>query len=181
MYLGLERPWGMTNINKLSLSALLLIAASAGAEPASPLAQLDPLVGTWKVSGTMTIGKDVAKLAGSWTCKRASAKAAILCTLEFTGIPGLGAYAETDMFGYEPNSNTLHWYSVTNAGETHDHVAQVTDTGKLQFVFTGTQEGKPFKEVIDTELSKDGKSMAVHSESFVAGKSVAVLEGKGKK
>jgi hypothetical protein len=182
MYRALERPEVMTKT--LSLGALLLAAAltpAAADTPANPMTQLDPIVGTWKVAGTMTMGKDAVKITATWTCKRVSAKAGILCTLDMKGIPGLGAYAETDLFGFDPNSNTLHWFAVTNGGETHDHVAKVGEGGKLQFVYTGTQEGKPFKEVIDTEIGKGGTSISIRSESFVAGASVAVLEGKGKK
>ena len=65
----------------------------------------------------------------------------MLCSLEMTGAPGMGTYAETDLFGYEPNSDTFHWYSVTNAGETHDHVAKAGDGSKIQWVYTGSQEG----------------------------------------
>ena len=28
----------------------------------------------------------------------------------------MAAYDETDLMGYEPNTNTYHWYSVTSAG-----------------------------------------------------------------
>jgi hypothetical protein len=99
-----------------------------------------------------------------------------MCTLEVTGVPGLATYVETDLMGYEPNTNTYHWYAVTNAGETHDHVAPASDGNKLQFVFTGTQEGKPFKEVIDLEISKDSKAATGRAESFVAGASASVME-----
>src|SRR3954464_1508234 len=118
--------------NKLSLGGLLLASlvtvASADAPP-SPLAQLDAMVGTWKVAGTMTMGKDASKVTATIACKRASAKAAILCSLEMK-VPGLGAYAETDLFGYEPNSGTLYWFAVTNAGDTHDHIAKPSESGK---------------------------------------------------
>jgi hypothetical protein len=167
----------------MSLGGLLLaaLAATASADAPNPMAPLDPIVGSWKFAGTMSMGKDAAKVNATWTCKRVSAKAGISCTLDLKGIPGMASYAETDLFGFEPGSGTFHWFSVTNAGETHDHVAKVAEGGKLQFIYTGTQEGKPFKEVVDTEIAKDGKTMSLRSESFVDGKSVAVLEGKGKK
>ena len=55
------------------------------------------------------------------------------------------------------------------------------DDYKLQFVYTGTQDGKPLKEVIDFEIGKDEKSLTLRSETFVAGASAMVLEGKGHK
>ena len=97
-------------------------------------------------------------------------------TFHVTGIPGVAAYEETDLMGYEPNTNTFHWYAVTNAGETHDHVAQASDGNKQQFIFTGTQEGKPFKEVIDLEIGKDEKSATGRAETFVDGASTSVMK-----
>jgi hypothetical protein len=181
MFRAMERLIGMKTLTTVAFLTLAATTSLAQAEDMpKPIADLEKLVGTWKGGGTATMGKDSAKISASWTCKRTSAKAGVLCQLKVTGIPGV-TMEETDLFGYEPSTNTYHWFSVTNLGETHDHVAKVTDDPKLQFVFTGTQEGKPFKEVIDVEFAKDAKSFALRSESFVAGASVAVFDVKAKK
>src|SRR5882724_8368324 len=118
---------------------------------------MECLVGTWKGGGTIAMGKDKAKIDATWT-------------------PGVAAYEETDLMGYEPNTNTYHWYSVTNAGETHDHVAKVPEGNDLQFVFSGTQEGKPLREVIDLSFAGDSKSVTGRAETFVGGASVSVMD-----
>jgi hypothetical protein len=167
-----------------TLLALTTLPSLARAENApKPIADLERFVGNWKGSGTVTMGKDSVKVSATWACKRASAKAAVLCTLEVKGIPGMPVYAETDLFGYDPGSNTYHWFAVTNAGETHDHVAKVVgiDEPKLQYVYNGTQESKPFKEVIDIEFGKDNKSMKLRGETFVAGASTSVIAIEAKK
>jgi hypothetical protein len=163
----------------LGLLAVPAVAA-ADAVPKQVL-DLECLVGNWKGTGTFAMGKDKAKIEITWNCARTSAQFGVLCTGRFTGIPGMAAYEETDLFGYEPNTDTYHWYAVTNAGETHDHVAKPPTSNKIQFVFTGTQEGKPMKEVIDMEFGKDKKSLSVHSETFVGGTSTAVLDAKATK
>lgn len=165
---------------------VILFAASlplvAAADPLPrPVAGMECLIGTWRGSGTVAMGKDKAKIDATWTCHRVSQKWGVMCTFKVTGVPGVAVYEETDLMGYEPNTNTFHWYAVTNAGETHDHVAPATDGGKLQFVFTGTQEGKPFKEVIDMDMAKDSKSLTGRAESFVAGASASVMELKLRK
>lgn len=142
--------------------------------------KLDRLVGTWKATGAITMGKDSAKTTATWTCKHTASKAGVACDLELKGVPGLAVYAEHDLFGFEPNTGTYHWFSVTNAGETHDHVAKAMD-GKTQFVFTGTQEGKPFKEVIDLDMAKDGKSFTLRAETFVANASTSVFDFAAKR
>jgi hypothetical protein len=76
----------------------------------------------------------------SFAARRAEGRS--ISSDHLTGIPGLAAYDETDLMGYEPNSNTYHWYSITNAGETHDHVATPPNGSAIRFVFNGTQENK---------------------------------------
>ncbi len=172
----------MTNTLKLSLTTLLLATPiTANAELPKPVANLERMLGTWKGAGTLAIGADTAKLGTTLTCKRTSAQFGMLCAFRVTGVPGMKVYEETDLFGYEPNSGTYHWFSVTNAGETHDHVAKTTAGDKLEFVYTGTQEGKPLKEVIELTFAKDGKAMTVRGETFVAGASASIIEVKLRK
>jgi hypothetical protein len=170
-------------MRKIALIAALSLTpavATADALP-KPIQDMECLVGVWKASGTFTMGKDTFKVAATWDCKRTSAKHGVLCNLKLTGVPGLPVYSETDLFGYEPNSNTYHWFSVTNAGETHDHVAPMTAGNAIQFVYTGTQEGKPFKEQIDMVFAKDSKSFTLRAETFVAGSSTSLFDLKAKK
>jgi hypothetical protein len=134
----------------------------------------------------MVAGKDKAKLDATWTCKRTSGQFGVLCNLRVTGIPGLAVYEETDLFGYEPNSKTYHWFAVTNSGETHDHSAPYTDGNKIRFAYSGTQGGKPFKEIVDWEFlgDKTGKivnGINLRGETFEANKSTSVIELKMKK
>lgn len=172
-----------TLFTTLSLATPALALADALPEP---IARLECLVGNWKGTGTVTMGSDTAKIAGTWSCKRTSGKHGVLCTLKITGIPGIPVYEETDLFGYEPNSSTYHWAAVTNAGETHDHVAKAgaPDSNKVQFVYVGTQEGKPLKEVIDMEFlgsKKTADAITVRGETFVGGASTSVIVLKVRK
>ena len=157
--------------------------ASADALPSPPenrIRNLDSLVGSWKGGGTFALGdktaNETAKIAATWTCRATAAQYGVLCTFHVTGIPGVPAYEETDLLGFEPNSNAYHWYSVTNAGETHDHVAKPPQGKSFQFVYTGTQEGKPLKEVIDLDFGQDAKHATGRAETFVAGVSASVMQ-----
>jgi len=158
----------------VALLASLPLTAAAEALP-KPVADMECLVGAWKGGGSLVAGKDKAKLEATWTCQRTSAAFGVLCTFHVTGIPGMTAYDETDLMGYEPNTNTYHWYSVTNAGETHDHVAKVSDSNVIVFVFTGTQQGKAFKEVINLSFAADKKTLSGRAETFLAGISTSVM------
>ncbi|HVW27368.1 MAG TPA: hypothetical protein VHC69_18520 [Polyangiaceae bacterium] len=166
----------MKPLTKIIPALCVALPVTAVAEPLpKPVADMECLVGTWKGAGSFAAGKDNAKINATWACKRTPSKFGVSCSFQVTGIPGVPIYDEADLMGYEPNTNVYHWYSVTNAGETHDHVAKVPDGSKLQFVFNGVQEGKPYKEVIDLEFSNDSKSINGKSETFVAGASTSVL------
>lgn len=160
------------------LSAVLVLAAPlvAFAEGLpKPVADMECLVGKWKGGGSVVMGKDKANVQVTWDCARTSAKFGVMCKFHVTGIPGVASYDETDLMGYEPNTDKYHWYSVTNAGETHDHVASVPKGDSIQFVFEGTQEGKPLKEVIDLKIDDRSKVMTGTAETFVAGVSASVM------
>lgn len=166
----------------LSILCALLIPALATAEaPRNPLATLEPLVGDWKGPGSIAMGKDKAKVDIAITCKHTSASAGILCAMHATGVPGIAAYEETDLFGYEPNSDSYHWFAITNAGETHDHAMKNPGAAsKFQWTYSGTQDGKPMKEVVDFDLSVD-KTLRFRAETFVAGASISIFEGRVRK
>ena len=176
----------MTKTLTLALVALLAPIAAADSLP-KEVEGMDCLLGNWKGAGTAQMGKDKAKIEATYSCKRTSGDFGVLCNLKITGIPGLASYEETDLMGYEPNSKTYHWYAVTNAGETHDHVAPVPDKNKLRFQYTGMQEGKPFKEIVDWEFLGAAKPtdkptmINVRAETFAANVSTSVLDVKMKK
>jgi hypothetical protein len=173
----------MKKLTKLTAVLALIAPTSASASDAlpKPVADMECLVGQWKGGGTMAMGKDAAKINATWSCKRTSQQFGVLCSFHVTGIPGVAAYDETDLMGYEPNSNTYHWYSVTNAGETHDHVATPPGGNAIHFEFNGTQEGKPLKEVIDLDFGKDSKHLTGRAETFLAGTSISLMQLELKK
>lgn len=160
------------------IAALAAVPATAIAESPKQIASLKRLVGTWKGTGTMAMGKDKAKVDASYECKLTSGESGVACSLRMTGIPGVAVYEESDLFGYEPNSSTYHWYAVTNAGETHDHAAKPPAGGLIHWVYTGVQDGKPFKELVDMDVATDDSSIAVHAVAMIAGAPVSTLDVK---
>ena len=142
----------------LALSALALSAAPAAADkPEVPEAvqKLQRLVGTWKAKGKLKMGADAADVTATWTCVSIAAGNGIRCGLQLKGIPGMALYQETDLMGYDPGDGLVHWYSVTNAGETHDHKGS-WDGENLQVTFTGPKGGELYNECITIKF--DGKN-----------------------
>lgn len=166
-------------MKKLStfMTTLVVAVPALAADPLpKAVADMECLIGNWKGEGTLAMGRGKSKIDATWACQRTSARFGVLCQFHLTGIPGLATYDETDLMGYEPNSNLYHWYSVTNAGETHDHVAKVPDGNSLRFIYTGSQEGKPYKEVIDLAFSNDSKAVVARVQTFVAGEATSIMD-----
>jgi hypothetical protein len=175
----------MTKLTMFSVAMLFVGGTATAAPKGSPLPKeiqdMECLVGKWSGSATMKMGPDAANLKITWDCHRASGEFAVQCKAAFKGIPGMPNYQESDLFGYDPGAKTYHWFSVTNAGETHDHQSTGPNGNKIEFVYKGLQEGKPFKEVINLTFAEDSKSLELVSETFVDGKSTSVLRGKATK
>lgn len=167
----------MKFLTKTLTAFFTALPLTAVAEPLpKPVADMECMVGTWKGAGSFVAGKDSSKINATWACKRTSSKFGVSCSFQVTGIPGVPVYDEADLMGYEPNTNTYHWYSVTNAGETHDHVARIPDGNKIEFTYNGMQEGKAYREVILLEFSNDSKSINGKCETFLAGASTSVMQ-----
>jgi len=167
-----------------SLAPLLasgLRARAAGPALPKPVTDMECLVGKWAGQGTLKLGAETANVKLSWDCHRVSGSYGVECAAVMKGIPGVDAYQETDLFGYEPGTNTWHWFSVTNAGETHDHRAPATPGKTIAFVHNGVQDGKPLREVVALTFGDDEKSLELSSETFVEGKSAALLKGTATK
>jgi hypothetical protein len=171
-----------------AVGALVGVGVARADGPAAPAApaetkQFDRLVGAWKGTGSMTMGTDkVEGIKIQWTCHAISGKWGVGCDGVMTGIPGVARYQETDLFGYDPGAGKLHWFAITNAGETHDHVGSDWKGQATKFVYDGVQEGKPFKEVIDVGFKDPAaKSFDLHAETFVDGKLVSVLQASAHK
>ena len=158
-------------MNKVTMVVSLLatlVPMAAHADPPPQMAEVAPLIGRWSGSGTLTSGGESHPVQATYSCERVSDGFGLSCTGEMTGIPGLAAYKWRDMWGYSAGDGLFHWYTVTNAGETHDHRGTV-ENGHVFVQFEGPQDGSLFSERVTMD--------------FVAGKKLTigwdvVLDGK---
>ena len=165
--------------NILALAAFLSLPALA-AEPAPPKAvkDLQNLVGSWKGTGTLKMpdGQVSPPVQIGIECKSTAGGMGVLCHSRFTGIPGMpGALEEDDLFGYNAGDGLVHWYAVTNAGETHDHKGGISDNAFVG-IYEGPQDGQLFQEQVTLAWKSDRK-ITFRSASTLAGKDQGVMEG----
>jgi hypothetical protein len=159
------------------------IARAGNPPPPKEVQGMSCLVGNWKGTGSMTMGaQKVEGIKMTWDCKKTSGDWGVSCHATMVGMPGLDKYEESDLFGYDAGTGKYHWYSVTNAGEVHDHVSTPSKPPVLEFVHNGLQEGKPYKEVVQiTFKGKNDSITDLHVETFVDGKLESVLNGTAHK
>jgi hypothetical protein len=133
----------------LVLSAFCLTAAY-GQPPQGPSEQVKrftPYAGTFEGQVIMTEGDETV------TAKVRSKNSIIsdnwgFLVEEVATMPDGTQYKSHNMMGYDAGGKKVHIFSVTNAGETHDHKGDWKDPKTLATQYEGTWEGKPYVEKI---------------------------------
>lgn len=161
----------------ISSTALAGEQATASGDLPKQVEQMECLVGEWRGTASMTMGTDKAKLEVSLSCARTSGGYGVMCKTRFTGLP-TGPYEETDLFGYDPHTDKYHWFSVTNAGEAHDHVADVPKGATINWVYRGKMDGKKFTETIAMTFNKDSTKISFVNDGIVGKRKLWTMTGK---
>jgi hypothetical protein len=60
------------------------------------------------------MGEQVFSTEFEYACRSVSARAGVRCKLTMTGIPDF-TFESTDLWGQDPATGRIHWYTVTNA------------------------------------------------------------------
>jgi hypothetical protein len=161
----------------------LTLASTATAETSAKIPKqvrdLHGMVGNWRGTVAMNMGGQKAKLELSINCKLASAGNAVTCKSRFSGA-GMVVH-ETDLFGFDPETGKYHWFAVSSAGETHDHVSDAPKAGTFLWVYRGTKAGKRFVESIRMTINKRAKRIDFRNRTTVAGKTVFTMSGSAHK
>lgn len=121
--------------------------------------------------------KNLMQMEGKWVCKNAvinmggkdyTGEFSVECVAinNNTGIRAqekftneeIGTMRAQDLFGYDPNLQQVHMYTIDNMGTTHDHVGYWIDDHHLYLQYQGVLEGKMYVEQLDM-LIKDANTM----------------------
>jgi hypothetical protein len=158
-------------------------AQAAEAAPSGPppeVKRLDRFLGKWKGTGAFTAEGKTAKVVLSMDCSRAASGFAVQCHFLGKGIPGMSVYDAINILGWDPGAKMVHWYWVTNAGETHDHRGMWTGPDALDLPHDGMVDGKAFKETVAI-MFKGDKEVSFKSATTLGGQPGETFEGTMKK
>jgi hypothetical protein len=167
-----------------TLALVLATATSAAADTGAADANLPKevqqmycMVGDWTAKDAVfTVEGKKHKASFAVSCAPTSAGMGLLCSATFD-IDGIGkGLQETDLFGYDPGSDRYHWFSVTQSGETHDHVAlpPKSKDDPIVFAYSGVQDGKPVQEVVTMKFASETK-IEFRNDGILGGKAAWLI------
>lgn len=173
---------------KLSSMIVILLALStaAVAEEAKPVAPpppppevkktVDALAGNWIADMTMTMpGQAPVKFKGTWRCKKIAGNTAVECSMS-EKVPGMGLMEETDLWGYDPETRSVHAMTWNNLGEIHDHRGAWKDDKTIEFAHSATAGGKPVEETF--VMSFNGSKKLTFKSVSKTAEGTAIFEGE---
>ena len=165
----------LTTLLTLTIALALPALSPAAQDSPPPIAAFYTLVGNWQGQGEFgETDQTPATLALNLQCQKTSAGFGVSCQMQASNKEM--AMSETDLFGHDPVSNTFHWYSVSNTGETHDHLAQWTDAHTMKANYAWSQEGAKMAENITFKLNGNN-NMLFESVVSQNGQQVAHFKG----
>jgi hypothetical protein len=129
----------------LLVSHLHIGQAQEQKAPPTQISKLEAIVGSFEGEVTMTEGGKTMKGTVRHTNSRISDGWGFLMDEVATMEQGF-TYKSHNIAGYDAGSGKMHVFSVTTAGETHDHKGTWTQPNVVSVQYDGKWEGKTFVE-----------------------------------
>lgn len=157
------------------MAGVLAAPVATASDVPAEAARFHVLVGQWKGNATLRQGDAAQDLTLAYSCGKVAAGWGVACEMKAKGKDM--EVVENDLMGVDPVSGTAHWFAVTSAGETHDHVGRWVDDQTFQARYAWKAEGKSMEENI-TMRFPDTKRLEFRSVVSVDGKEVGSFSGK---
>lgn len=146
---------GLCAVSTASLSGSAL---AADQKPSPAQVAIKSLIGKWTGKGTIHSEGKTHKVTMSWDCAAAAAGTGAKCKATIVGIPGF-TYEFDDLWALSPADGLVHWYTITNAGEVHDHQGHLDTTGGQLSAHVAVS-GKMLSEVITFKCKNNAVTMS---------------------
>jgi hypothetical protein len=157
----------MNRILVTATVALLFVVLTGQAQekkvPPEQISKLDAILGIFEGEATMTEGGKSSKGNVHHTNSSISDGWGFLMDEVVTMEDGT-MYKSHNIIGYDAGGGKVHVFSVTNAGETHDHKGSWTKPMTVSVQYDGKWEGKPYIEKASLTIDgSDSYSLSWHA------------------
>lgn len=157
----------------------LLLCQSAMAQPAQPpeaVQRMMRFTGHWETNeAKVTMGGQHFTMPYSADFKPVNNGTGMMMQ-EAATIPGVGELKGMNLFGWDPNLELVHIYSIDNLGTCHDHIGYWISENELFVEYQGVQEGKIYVEQLLITLV-DGNHLKLHQTSELNGVMNELIDG----
>ena len=164
----------------MMLAAMLISSYVIAQEMPAGQKNLMQFKGKWKSTDIkMTMGGKTYGGEFVVECEAVNGNTGIHASEKFTN-DELGTMLAEDLFGYDPNLQQIHMYTIDNMGTTHDHVGYWIDDHHLFVEYQGVVEGKMYVEQVDMVIA-NANTMNFKLTGMLNGETVQTAVGTYKK
>jgi hypothetical protein len=160
----------------LVLAGLVFSLSAMAQEMPAGQKKLMKFVGNWVCKNpVLTMGGKTYTGEYTFNCSAVNMNTGIVAHEKFINSE-LGTLHGENLFGYDPNLQQVHLYSIDNMGTAHDHFGYWIDENHLFLQYQGVVEGKMYVEQIDM-VFKDANSMQLKLNAMLNGEIFQAAEG----
>ncbi len=134
------------------------------------------LEGHWSGAATLVVGNDAFPV-NYHTDFHAAVDGQALTMDEWFSDATLGDFKGTNLIGYSPYDDQIHWFSVDNFGTAHEHTGSWSNARHFHMEHQSIQGGQPFVEIIDLRLSAMNTRVKLKLVATLGGDTVQVIKG----
>jgi len=131
------------------------------------------LEGRWQANAKLSMGDQTHSFVYTLHFRKTAGGAALSMD-EHADVAEIGKLFGSNLIGFDPYENRLHWFSVDNFGTTHDHIGQLVGPSHLRLTHQSQREGKPFHEFVWRAANEISAKLV----ATLGGQVVETLEGK---
>lgn len=157
----------------------LLLCQSAMSQPAQQpeaVQRMLRFVGRWETNeAKVTMGDQHFTMPYSADFKPVNDGTGLMMQ-EAATMPGVGELKGMNLFGWDPNLEQVHIYSIDNIGTCHDHIGYWTSDNELFVEYQGVQEGKIYVEQLRITLV-DSNHLKLHLTAELNGVMNELIDG----
>jgi hypothetical protein len=139
----------------MTFSASNIIFANSETIPPQMQKLTSKLLGQWKADLVMKVDGKEIKMKDFCDFSQIADGMGLYMT-ETSTMDNGAEYKSVNIVGYDASGEVIHWYTVSNMGETHDHILKWIDENSFTLTYSSMANNKNYVEMIECRFLRDG-------------------------